>query len=83
MLVCSAVSSCAKVMPAAAWISSIPSVPSVAVPERITPIALWLCSSASERMKMSIGWCSPRISARGESWSMPSDITSDLPGGIT
>ena len=39
MLLCWAVSSWAKVIPPSALISSSPSVPSVAVPDRITPIA--------------------------------------------
>ena len=46
---CCALSSCAKVMPPSALIASSPSVPSLAVPERITPIAWWRRSSASER----------------------------------
>ncbi len=39
MLSCWAVSSWAKVIPPSALISSSPSVPSVAVPDRTTPIA--------------------------------------------
>ena len=48
---CSAVASWAKVIPPAALISWMPSVPSFAVPDSTTPMALCPCSSASARMK--------------------------------
>src|SRR5438128_12150341 len=48
-------SSWAKVIPPSALIAVNPKVPSEAVPERITPIALLLWSSASERKNRSIG----------------------------
>ena len=44
-------SSCAKVIPPSALMASSPSVPSVAVPERITPMARsrWSCASDSKK----------------------------------
>lgn len=78
-----ALSSWAKVMPPAVLISWMPTVPSLAVPESTMPIALWPCSSASERMKWSTGRCTPRSSVRGASCSRPWLNTMSLPGGIT
>ena len=48
-------SSCANVIPPSALIASSPSVPSVAVPERITPMARSRWSCASDSKKKSIG----------------------------
>src|ERR1700684_4234585 len=48
-------SSWAKLIPSSALIAANPKVPSEAVPERITPIALLRWSSASERKKGSMG----------------------------
>ena len=47
--------SCAKAMPPCALMAFMPCVPSEAVPERMTPIALLPRSSASERKKWSMG----------------------------
>ena len=58
-------SSCAKVIPPSALIASSPSVPSVAVPERITPMARSRWSCASDSKKESIEWCAPRPCGRG------------------
>ena len=66
-------SSCAKVMPPSALIASSPSVPSVAVPERITPIARSRWSCASDSKKASIGWCAPRSCGRGFNFKTPFD----------
>jgi len=50
-------SSCANVMPPAALMATHPSVPSDAVPDRITPIACCPALSASERKKSLMGMC--------------------------
>src|SRR5690349_7822574 len=55
MLSCCALVSCAKVTPPAALISLIPSVPSLPVPDRMTPIARWPWSFASDARNSSTG----------------------------
>ncbi len=47
-----------------------PDVPSVAVPDRTTPMARCRCSVASARKNRSIGWWAPRPS-RGRSCNTP------------
>jgi hypothetical protein len=73
--------SCAKAMPPSALIALTPRVPSEAVPDKITPMALLPCARASVRRKESIGMCWPRVRVRGTSFSMPpSSVTSCCPG---
>ncbi len=83
MPACLAVSSSwAKVMPPAALISSSPRVPSVPVPDRITPMAPVCRSSASDLKKRSIGRCGPCLSPHGSSRKTPSAMESVVFGGM-
>ena len=74
-------SSWAKVMPPAALISSIPSVPSEPVPDRITPIAADCRSSASDFRNRSIGRCVPRTPPRARAARRPGRSSSSCSWG--
>ena len=76
-------SSCANVIPSAALMASRPSVPSVAVPERITPMARSRWSSASDSKKKSMACCGRRPVARGSSLNTPLAMRMLTFGGIT
>src|SRR6266478_6477327 len=71
-------------MPPSALMALNPSVPSEAVPERITPIAWLFRSAASERKKRSMGRCSFAVPlSRGRRVSTSCEITMSALGGIT
>jgi hypothetical protein len=55
LLFCADLGSCANAIPPAALMACSPRVPSVPMPERITPMARLPCSSAKVRKKESIG----------------------------
>jgi hypothetical protein len=63
--------------------ASSPSVPSLAVPERITPMARSRWSRASDSKKKSIEWCGARVGWRGCSFKTPCVIAKFMLGGIT
>jgi hypothetical protein len=76
-------SSCANVIPPSALMASNPSVPSVAVPDRITPIARPPWSCASDSRKMSIERFGPDAFGRGSSRNVAFAMVRLLSGGIT
>lgn len=80
---CWAVPSWANVIPLADLIAASPRVPSVPVPERMTPTARWLPCSANERRNASTGRCWPGVSCRGSSRKWPSVIIIVRFGGMT
>jgi hypothetical protein len=73
----------AKAMPPSALIAVSPSVPSDAMPERITPMPWLPCPSASVRRKESMGMWEPPVRLRGTSFNTPSARTMSLEGGMT
>ena len=73
----------ARTMPPAAFTSRMPSVPSDAVPERITAIARSCAESASVLRKKSIGVYCVRSVGRGRRCSRPSTIPICTFGGMT
>ena len=76
-----AVSSCANVIPPSAFTAFEPSVPSDAVPERMTLMARLPRSAASERSSASIGITAR--SPRGSTRSTPSANVTAPSGGAT
>ena len=76
-------SSCAKVMPPSALMASSPSVPSVAVPERMIPTACSCWSWASDSRKKSIERSGVRACSRGCSFNTPALMLSLVLGGMT
>ena len=75
-------SSCAKVRPPSALMASRPSVPSVALPERITPMARshWSRARASRKWSMERG--ATRCGGRGRSCSTPRTMPRLVLGGM-
>ena len=75
--------SCANVMPPSTLIARSPSVPSVAVPERITPTARSFWSAASDTRKLStdLKGCGP--DGRSSTASLPRLIERLALGGMT
>ena len=73
----------AKVTPPAALIALSPRVPSDPVPERTTPMAAVLRSSARELKNSSMGWCGTEPRSRGVSLRAPCRRIMLLFGGIT
>ena len=73
---------CAKVNPPAALMASNPRVPSLALPLNTTPIAFFLCISASDEKKVSIGKCTTRSLVRAVNCMWPSNTVISLSGGM-
>ena len=78
-----AVSSWANVMPPSALIASSPSVPSVAVPDRITPMARSRWSWARASKNTSMERAGARLRWRGLSVNTPSVMPRSVLGGMT
>ena len=73
----------AKVSPPSALMASSPSVPSLAVPDRITPIARSFWSSASDSKKASMTLRGSRARLRCRSFSVPPAMLRVMLGGMT
>jgi hypothetical protein len=76
-------SSCTKVMPPFDLIASMPSEPSLPVPERRTPIARLSMASASELNSTSTGMCILPSSLRGVTVMRPLSTASEVFGVMT
>jgi hypothetical protein len=76
-------SSCAKVIPPAAFTAFKPCAPSDPAPDKITAMALSFWSAASDMRKLSIDRAAPSVFSRGDNLRTPCESARSQFGGMT